>query len=235
MKKFGFLVLCTMLIYTTSVEAVTTMTIATFDDPALSSTTHLFEVNLTNNLITGGWDDSQTNLDLDVVYSGNTFYDAFFVIIPVSYTGNIAGGITGSGTIKFFADNQSTSTTPLIQIDFDSANISLNSFGALELFSTNVVTIHGTEIGVPLTDEAFSFSFANQVALPIDHGYTATAAFTSSAVPEPATVFLLGIGGLITVSRRRPVVERLWNKSKLCFWRNKNSEVNIFRERSFAL
>jgi len=191
-----------MFVCATSVEA--TLTIATFDDPAADSTTPLFTVDLNNDLITGGWTDLQTGLDLDVVYSGNPFPDAFFTMTSVSYTGDIAGGSTGGGTIKFFADGQSTGTTPLIRIDFNSAAISPIGFGGLELFALNDVTISGSEIGGgTLTNEAFSFSFANQVMLPGDDGYTATAAFTSSAVPEPATLALLGIGALATLIRRR--------------------------------
>jgi len=168
----------------------------------------LFTVDLTNDLITGGWTDSQTGLDLDVVYSGNLFPDAFFTMTSVSYTGDIAGGSTGGGTIKFFADGQSTGTTPLIRIDFGSASISPIGLGGL--FSFNSVNISGSEIGAAtLTDEAFSFGFANQVALYGDwsNGYTATAAFTSSAVPEPATIFLLGIGAaLMTLTRKKRLV-----------------------------
>ena len=197
-KRIGFLVLCIMFVCATLVEA--TLTIATFDDPAVDSTTPLFTVEFYNR-ITGGWPDSKTGLDLDVIYTGNTYYDAFFTMTPVSYTGGLMGGSTGGGTVKFFADN--TSTTPLIQIDFNSATLSPTSFGGVELFG-NDVTISGSEIGgATLTNEAFSFSFANQILLPDEVGFTATSAFTSSAVPEPATLTLLGFGSLSLILRRR--------------------------------
>jgi len=190
-----------MFVCTTLVEA--TSTIATFDDPAADSSTPLFTVDLNNDEITGGWADSQTGLDLDVVYTGNTFLDAFFTMTPVSYTGGLMGGPTGGGIVKFFADGQSTSTTPLLQINFDSATLLPASFGGVELFG-NDVEISGSEIGgATLTDEAFAFSFANQVLLPDEVGFTATSAFTSSAVPEPATVALLGFGSLSLILRRR--------------------------------
>jgi len=199
-KRVGFLVLCIMFVCTTLVEA--TLTIATFDDPAVDSTTPLFTVDLNNDEITGGWPDTQTGLDLNVVYSGHTFSDAFFTMTPVSYTGGLMGGSTGGGTVKFFADNQSTATTPLIQIKFDSATLSPTSLGGVELFG-NDVEISGSEIGgATLTDEAFSFSFANQVIWP-EEGFTATSAFTSSAVPEPATLALLGLSSLSLILRRR--------------------------------
>ena len=202
-KGVGLLILCTMFVCTTLVEA--TLTIATFDDPAMDSSTPLFTVDLNNDEITGGWADSQTGLDLDVVYSGHTFSDAFFTMTPVSYTGGLMGGPTGGGIIKFFENNQDiiTDPTPLIQIEFDSATLSPTSFGGVELFG-NDVEISGSEIGgATLTDEAFAFSFANQVLLPEEGGFTATSAFTSSAVPEPVTVCLLGFGSLSLILRRR--------------------------------
>lgn len=202
-KIIGLLVMCIIAVYTTSADAVTT-TIATFDDPAVGSTTPLFVVDLTNDLITGGWDDWQTNLNLDVVYSGHVFNDAFFTMTPVSYSGDISGGVTGGGVIMFRATSQPQPITPLIRIDFDSAYISLTGFGAVEMFTASNVTITGTEIDIPLTDESFSFGFANQAPLSEGEGFTATAAFTSSAtIPEPATLMLLGAGMLMGLIRKR--------------------------------
>jgi hypothetical protein len=175
----------------------------------------LFKVDFNTERITSEWDDnSHTGLNLNVVYSGTPPYtDAFFTMTDpggapgVEYTQGIGGGDTGGGIIKFFnpGDNPATDD-PLIQIDFDSANLSPTGFGGLELFALNDVTISGSVLGgATLTDEAFAFSFANQVLLNNDwgNGFEATAAFTSSAVPEPATLALLGIGALITLTRRR--------------------------------
>ena len=183
-----------------------TVTIATFADPSMDSANPLFTVDIVaNDEITGGWDDTETGLSLEIPYSGNTFPNAFFTMTPVSYTGAIAGGQTGGGIIKFFADGQSMSTTPLIQIDFDLAHVTPFSFGGMDQFYADDVTITGSEIAGPLTDESFAFSFANQVPISGDwnNGYTATASFTSSAVPEPATIALLGLGALSLLRRKR--------------------------------
>ena len=206
LKGIGFLVMCVITVCTTWAGAVTS-TIATFADPAADSTAPLFEVDLTNGFIRGEWDDSQTNLNLNVVYSGHIFNDAFFTMTPVSYSGDITGGVTGGGVIMFRMDGQgsgATAITPLIRIEFDSAYISLTGFGAVEMFTASNITITGTEIDIPLTNESFSFSFANYAPLSEGEGFTATAAFTSSAtIPEPATLTLLGVGLLMALTRKK--------------------------------
>lgn len=179
-------------------------TVATFFDPAADGSTPIFTVDLLNDRIVGGWTDAQTDLDLMVTLTGNVFEDAFFTMTEVSYTGSLFGGDTGGGTVKIFADNTADpcSAVPLVQIDFASAYVRPDGFGGLDLFRGDGVVITGSEITSPLEDESFSFSFANQVELPTG-GYTATAAFTSSAVilPEPVTLIMLGLGAVVFVRR----------------------------------
>jgi hypothetical protein len=183
----------------------TTVTIATFADPAADGSTPLFTVDLAGDLITGGWDDSKTGLLLEIPYLGHTYTDAFFTITDVNYFGGLAGGDTEGGTIKFFADGQSTSTTPLIQIDFGSGHVSPSSFGAM--FYLDSVTISGLELGsLILTDGSFAFGLGNQAPSSggWTSGFTATAAFTSSAtIPEPATIALLGTASICIFTRKK--------------------------------
>lgn len=184
----------------------TVVTIATFADPAADGSSPLFTVDLINDLITGGWSDAQTGLTLQIPYSGNTYANAFFTMTDVSYSGDITGGNTGGGTIKFFADGQDTGTTPLLQIDFVSGHVSPFGFGAMDMFYLDGVTITGSEIIGSMTDETFSFSLGNLSPLGgnWNNGYTATAAFTSSAeTPEPATILLLGSAGVFIFTRKK--------------------------------
>ncbi|MFH0868913.1 MAG: PEP-CTERM sorting domain-containing protein [archaeon] len=191
----------------TIAKAGETKIIATFADPVqITPIIPLFTVNLSTDTITGGWADGKMGLYLQIPYSGNNYSDAFFTMTDVPYTGNIYGGATGGGTVKFFAYGQSTSETPLIQIDFDSGSVNPYGLGGMDEFFANGVVISGSEIGaVVLSDEYFSFSFANQKALSgnWNNGYTATSAFTSSAmVPEPAMIAILSLGGLSLIRRK---------------------------------
>lgn len=206
-KEFGLILMVFMgvvFLWQTGAEA-TTVTIATFDDPTFDSSTPLFKVDLIKNLITGGWADSQNNLDLDI--KDTVYENAYFTMTPISYTTGVVAGATGSGTITFFENNQNT---PLIQIDFDSARVSPLYFGGMDQFFADGVVITGSAIDTPVYDESFSFSFANQQAIDGDwnNGFTATAAFTSSAIPEPATVLLLGAGGMAALMKKRKLMAR---------------------------
>ena len=181
-------------------------TIATFADPAVNGSTPLFTINFTGNLITGGWDDSKTGLTLQIPDSGHTYTNAFFTMTDVTYLGGINGNTSG-GTIKFFADGQSTSTTPLVQIAFGTGHVSLYGFGAMNTFNPDGVTITGSEIVGPLTDGAsFAFGFSNQATTSSSgfSGLTTTGSFASSAtVPEPTTLALLGTAGIWVFTRKK--------------------------------
>jgi hypothetical protein len=172
-------------------------TIATFADPAAGPLTPLFTVD--GSTVTGGWADERTGLNLDVVLTGTTYPDAFFNMTPLTLT----GFITGSGTIKFYADGENpAAVSPLFQIDFTSSQVSTLGLGGDNIFSLNGVAFSGRAVaGYTFTgNEVFSFSFANLKSLSETYrAFSATAAFTSSAAgtPEPATLLLLGLGGLL--------------------------------------
>ncbi len=181
------------------------VTIATFADPSRNSGNPLFTVDFLNSSLIGGWSDAKTGLTLEIPYSGNNFSNAWFDMTSVSID---SYGDTGSGTIRFFEDGKTTD--PLVVIYFTSGSISRFGFGADE-FVANDVTITGSKITDALLDEQFAFSFANKKKLSgpagLAGGFTATAAFTSSAInpiiPEPATICILGLGALSLIRRKK--------------------------------
>jgi hypothetical protein len=166
-------------------------TIATFADPAPNGGDFLFE--LSGSTLSGGWQG--TGLDLITPITTEVYEDATFTMTDLTVD---TSGMTSGGTIEFFE-----SGGPLIlQIDFDAGEAYPPfGFGATSLIVGHNVSFSGPIITIPLEEESFAFSFANQVATPT--GYTWTAAFTSSAIPEPSGLLLLGLGSVVLVSTRR--------------------------------
>jgi hypothetical protein len=182
-----------------------TVTVAAFADPSGNSFDPLFSVNWTEKTVEGGWADYRTGLNLIVKVTGSdvVFNNAWFamsqleVIEMTNLWGNIYGK-TGAGTINFYQDN--TSQNPVLTIAFDESFISQQSVGSKDFFGQNV-TITGSAVPFQLSMEEFSFSFVNVTNNP--DGFTATASFNASAVPEPMTIALLGLGGIVLLRKRR--------------------------------
>jgi hypothetical protein len=188
------------------VDAKASVTIATFADPSNNSSNPLFNVDLAALTLNGGWSDAQTGLTLQFPFNGHTYSNAWFSVSQVSLTQIIPSlpyYTTGAGVANFYSDG---GIIPLLTINFSSGGLlSPYGFGENEvLFTGTNVTFTGSEITGTLSQEQFSFSFANTAPFVTHPGYTTTASFTSSAttVPEPATVTLIGMG-LAALLRRK--------------------------------
>jgi hypothetical protein len=190
-RRFPITLIIVSVLFAASASAAT-VTVATFADPAADGSTPLF--TLSGDTLSGGWAGS--GLELLTPFDSGAFPDATFAMTDLTVLN--PGGTLSAGAIEFF--DQSSSL--LLRIDFESGLLySPFGFGASTLYGNNV-TFSGPIVSFQPSEESFAFSFANQATTP--GGSTWTAAFTSSAVPEPAALVMLGLGGLaMGLTRRR--------------------------------
>jgi hypothetical protein len=214
-KRFLLIILLALFAGFISVNAKASITIATFADPSRNGSVPLFTVDFKLMQIAGGWD--KTGLTLQIPYSDQSYTDAWFKMTGIGSTevkitsASAMSGQIGAGVINFYENG--TTANPLLTVNFASGTVSRYGLGADERLITNNVTITGPEIVGTLSEEQFSFSFANLAKLPGStswyDGFTTTAAFTSSAVvkdnpiPEPAAICILGLGVLSLVRRKK--------------------------------
>ena len=110
----------------------------------------------------------------------------------------------GGGQLNFF----DSLANPLLTISFGDAWLTGSlGLGASDFMSNSVIFSGPIMAGFgSVSNEAFSFSFANPVATTPTGSFTTTSSFTSSAnlvVPAPGAAALLGLGGLLAGRRRR--------------------------------
>lgn len=175
-------------------------TFATFSDPALSSATPMFAWDSSANTLEGSWNLSGLNMLTPGFTGGGQVNNAQMMFDKVSLTPIINGSFykMGAGRIRFYT---SDINNPFLTITFNSGSfLSPFSSGATYL-NTDGVAFSGPNVPLGLSDEQFAFSFANPD--PVGSITHYTAAFTSSAVPEPVTLVAAGAGLVALVRRRR--------------------------------
>lgn len=192
MKKLGLLAFVVSLAVS---PAVASFTVATFANPSVGSSDPLFYVDWSANTVNGGWADGKGNLTLEFTSAATVFSNVWFVMtpVPVNQLLPLVYGTTGAGVINFY--KAGSTTDPLLVISFNSGEVSNGSF------SSSDATFSGSEVTGSLSEEQFSFAFAAKKA--INGGFSATAAFDASAVPEPATMAIFGLGTALMLGLRK--------------------------------
>ncbi len=194
MKKDRMVLVLILMAVLASGAMAESFTVATFADPSGDSSNPLFNIDWANETVSGQWADGQGNLTLQFsTEMGSASYDAWFEMddLDIAEKDSIFGltvGQSGQGQIRFYETGSSQDA--LLVLDFDEALISKYSLGA------DNVTISGQNIPV-LSNEQFSFSFANVADFSDGDGFKATASFTSSAIPEPTTLAIFATATVI--------------------------------------
>ena len=182
-------------------------TVGTFADPAAGSWENFFEYNrLSSNTVTleGAWQTDGLHLLTPGIAAPDQFNARFelrnaqdgtvLTFIDASNNGDYR---SGPGYVRFFDAGNST----ILRIDFDVSQLTNGGFTAGNFAGTNA-NMSGPIVEPGWSDEQFAFAFANLNVID-SNTFTWSGSFTSSAVPEPATVVALALGGVAVLRRRK--------------------------------
>jgi hypothetical protein len=199
-----------------AVASPVSVTIASFSDPSDNSDQPLFTIDYLEHTINGSWLVEGLKLEVrgsdgeDIIYD-NAVFEMDSLDIPDTVTDATSNGYYTEPvdalelySIRFYELSDDIRENEILKIEFNRIWIGREKSGLYTSDATiDKVTITGIGIGV-VTNEIAGFTFANRVEG--DGDFNATASFTSSAtpaVPEPATMAILALGGLMLRRRRK--------------------------------
>ncbi len=191
--------LMTALVLGSAVAAMAdnSVTFATFADPSGNAHNPVFVHDRGAKTLSGAWGNAGLTLIAPGAVGAPTVTNARFGTTTLALTEVIPGlYATGPGSISF----TDSSNNPLFNINFSSATFVEGLGAGASTFRGQNITVSGPLVPPGTTMTQFNFALANQAI--VGNTTTYTASFTSSAVPEPASMIALG-AGLLALARRR--------------------------------
>ena len=135
-------------------------TVATFADPSQTGDAFLFTWDRGNNTLSGAWTASGMVLETPGFNGGGSVANAHFSMDPVALSVIIPNVLytMGKGTVNFYTTDPNN---PFFTIGFNGGTFLNPGNAGASALGGNTVSFTGPDVPGNLTNQQFSFSFAN--------------------------------------------------------------------------